>query len=85
MKEPLATVEIYAADGTSLERSCSGPDWTGGCPATAADEPVGCAGRRIVAHGPDGAKIVLTVAANARSCPLAALPLGGLETVTDPS
>lgn len=80
-KTPIARAVIYAADGTSPEDSCAGPNWTGGCPKTVAGEPVGCAGRKIVAKGPDGVKIVLTVAPDARSCPLAAFAIPGAGEV----
>ncbi len=38
---------------------------------------MGCAGRKIIARGPDGVTMALTVAPDARSCPLAAFPIPG--------
>jgi hypothetical protein len=67
----IAQAAIYSPDGT-VNGTCHGPTWSGGCEKTAPGQPVACAGRTIVAKGIDGAEIVLTVAAGARSCPLAA-------------
>ena len=65
---------LYAPDEAAVGDRCYGqPNWAGGCPGSLPGAPVACAGRRIVVRCPGGVQLELTVAPDAKSCPLAAL------------
>jgi hypothetical protein len=83
LKPLIAKAVIYAPDGASIDSHCHGPSWAGGCPRSAPGAPVACAGRKVIASGPGGVQIELTVAPDAKSCPLAAFAFAGVDCPAD--